>query len=241
VGRPRARIYHRVVTPERPQPAPGDSPAQIRAVIIDWGGVLTPPIPQLVRAWAALDQIDWDSYVAAITPWLAGAYETDGAANPIHALERGECSAAEFERLLAQRLVRTDGGPVPAQGMLARMLPVGQPIAAMYELIRGLRAQGLLTALLSNSWGNASYPRADFPSLFDSVVISHEVGMRKPEPRIFLHTSQVLGVPLGQCVFIDDIEANITAAQALGMTGIHHVDPVTTAARLAELIPAEVL
>ncbi len=208
----------------------------MRAVITDWGGVLTPPIAQLVRAWADADQISWDAYIAAVGPWLTAAYAENGAPNPVHALERGECTPAEFERLLAQRLVRIDGGPVPADGLLARMLAVSQPIKAMYDLIRGLRAKGLLTALLSNSWGDAGYPRADFPSLFDAVVISHEVGMRKPEARIFAHTAQLLGVAPAECVFIDDIAANITAAEAAGMTGIHHADPATTAARLGELL-----
>jgi len=208
----------------------------VRAVITDWGGVLTPPIAQLVRAWADADQISWDAYIAAVGPWLTAAYAENGAPNPVHALERGECTPAEFERLLAQRLVRIDGGPVRADGLLTRMLAVSQPIKAMYDLIRGLRAKGLLTALLSNSWGDAGYPRADFPSLFDAVVISHEVGMRKPEARIFAHTAQLLGVAPAECVFIDDIAANITAAEAAGMTGIHHADPATTAARLGELL-----
>jgi putative hydrolase of the HAD superfamily len=210
----------------------------LRTVITDWGGVLTPPIPQLVRAWAEADQINWEAYISVVTPWLTAAYDLNGPPNPVHALERGECTPAEFERVLAQRLVRIDGGPVHADGLLTRMLAVGQPIEAMYDLIRGLRANGLRTALLSNSWGDAGYPRADFPSLFDAVVISHEVGMRKPEARIFAHTAQILGVPPADCVFIDDIAANIAAAEAAGMTGIHHADPATTAARLAELLAA---
>jgi putative hydrolase of the HAD superfamily len=208
----------------------------LRAVITDWGGVLTPPIPQLVRAWADADQISWDAYVAAVGPWLTAAYDQDGEQNPVHALERGECTTAEFEHLLAQRLVRIDGGPVSAEGLLTRMLGVGEPVEAMYDLIRDLRAKGLRTALLSNSWGDAGYPRADFPSLFDAVVISHEVGMRKPEARIFAHTAQLLGVSPAECVFIDDIAANIAAAEAAGMTGIHHADPATTATRLGELL-----
>lgn len=210
----------------------------LRAVITDWGGVLTPPIPQLVRAWAEADQINWEAYISVVTPWLTAAYDLNGPPNPVHALERGECTPAEFEQVLAQRLVRIDGGPVHADGLLTRMLAVGQPIKAMYDLIRGLRANGLRTALLSNSWGDAGYPRADFPSLFDAVVISHEVGMRKPEARIFAHTAQILGVPPADCVFIDDIAANIAAAEAAGMTGIHHADPATTTARLAELLEA---
>jgi putative hydrolase of the HAD superfamily len=209
----------------------------LRAVIFDWGGVLTPPIATLVRAWAEADGIDWDVYVAAIGPWLAAAYEADGEDNPVHALERGECTVAEFERLLAERLVRIDGGPVIAEGMLTRMMAAGeQPVAQMYDLIRGLRLRGLRTGLLSNSWGDSGYPRADFPSLFDVVVISHEVGMRKPEPRIFQHAAGLLDVSPDECVFVDDIAANITAAEAAGMTGIHHAGPEATAARLADLL-----
>jgi putative hydrolase of the HAD superfamily len=230
-------------TPEslftRPASPSGEmEPAGLCAVIFDWGGVLTPPIAGLVRAWAAADMIDWDSYVTAVGPWLAAAYDPDGVCNPVHQLERGECTAAEFERLLAARLMRTDGLPVVAEGILARMLGIGgEPVALMYDLIRQLRQRGLKTALLSNSWGVAGYPRDDFPALFDAVVISGEVGMRKPESRIFSHTVGLLGVEPGECVFVDDIAANIAAAEALGMTGIHHDDPAITAERLAQLFP----
>jgi len=210
---------------------------ELRAVITDWGGVFTRPISELVRVWADADQVDWDTYVSVVRPWLTAAYAPDGAANPVHALERGECTIAEFEQLLAHRLVRTDGGSVRAEGLLTRMMSAGDPIAAMYDLIRDLRGRGLRTALLSNSWGNAGYPRADFPALFDEVVISHEVGMRKPEPRIFRYAAQLVHMEPEQCVFIDDIAANVAAAEAIGMTGILHIDPVTTAARLAELFP----
>ena len=48
----------------------------MRAVIIDWGGVLTQPIAEAVRDWIAADKIDWDSYLAAVDPWLTDAYNT---------------------------------------------------------------------------------------------------------------------------------------------------------------------
>jgi putative hydrolase of the HAD superfamily len=221
-----------------PRPPGQLVPAALCAVIFDWGGVLTPPIPGLVRAWARADMIDWDCYTATVGPWLAAAYADDGAPNPVHQLERGECTAAEFERLLASKLMRTDGLPVVAEGILARMLGADlQPVAVMYDLIRELRARGLKTALLSNSWGVTGYPREDFPALFDAVVISAEVGMRKPESRIFRHTAGLLGVEPGDCVFVDDIAANIAAAEALGMTGIHHNDPAVTAGHLAQMFP----
>ena len=54
------------------------------------------------------------------------------------------------------------------------------------------------------------------------VVISAEVGMRKPEERIFRHAAELLGLAPEECVFIDDIEANIAAAEAIGLVGVHH-------------------
>src|SRR6266498_2560402 len=70
---------------------------------------------------------------------------------------------------------------------------------------------------------------------WNAVVISSEVGMRKPEERIYTHALAQLGLSPGQCVFIDDLEANVAAAQELGMIGVHHRDPDTTAAAVMDL------
>ena len=215
------------------------SEPELRAVILDWGGVLTEPIRDIVRVWIEADKIDWDTYAAVLTPWLSGAYRDDGAdgVNPVHRLERGECTVTEFETILAGRLVTTDGGRVIADGLLTRMLSAADTkVPAMYDLVRTLRARGLRTALLSNSWGTGGYPRDDFPGLFDTVVISGEVGMRKPEPRIFHHTAELLGLAPAACVFVDDVQANVDAAIACGMTGVRHTDPAATEAALTALL-----
>jgi putative hydrolase of the HAD superfamily len=147
-------IYEKAASSRR-QSAYDRDVAELRAVVIDWGGVLTQPMVNTVRAWIAADQIDWDRYVAVVGPWLAEAYKADGAdgdhaVNPVHALERGECTVADFERMLAGLLVTTNGGPVLAEGLLTRMLSAGTPLPAMYELLRDLRRKGVRTALLSN-------------------------------------------------------------------------------------------
>jgi putative hydrolase of the HAD superfamily len=64
--------------------------------------------------------------------------------------------------------------------------------------------------------------------------------MRKPEQAIFLHTAKRLGLEPEQCVFIDDIEANVAAAQACGMTGVHHVEAAQTVAEVADLLGIQV-
>ena len=116
------------------------------------------------------------------------------------------------------------------------MFAASLPVPAMYDTIRTLRAAGFSTALLSNSWGCDEYPRADFPGLFDTVVLSGEVGMRKPEKEIFLHAAETLGLAPAECVFIDDMEANVAAAQACGMTGVLHTETATTARALQDLL-----
>jgi putative hydrolase of the HAD superfamily len=216
---------------------PADSPAPprtIRGVIIDWGGVVTGPLPNTIDAWLRAEQIDRDSYTTVMRSWVSAAYG-DGADNPVHALERGECTNEEFEAALAAQLTHVDGRPVVPDGLLARMFAAGTLENAMLDLIRALRQAGLRTALLSNSWGD-DYRRDLFPELFDVVVISAEVGMRKPEERIFRHTAELLGLEPEECVFIDDVAANIAAAEAIGLIGVHHREPGPTALRLTELL-----
>jgi HAD superfamily hydrolase (TIGR01509 family) len=103
--------------------------------------------------------------------------------------------------------------------------------------VKELRLSGLRTGLLSNSWGTRdAYPREVLDEFFDAAVISGEVGMRKPEERIFRLAAERLGLSPAECVFIDDIEGNIVAASTLGFAVVHHTDPGATKARIAELL-----
>jgi epoxide hydrolase-like predicted phosphatase len=215
---------------------PSIEAVHLRGVITDWGGVMTNPIIETVNAWLAADSIDPASYRTVMRQWVSEAYESEHGVNPIHALERGESPHTDFERVLASQLVLLDGGPVPGEGLLARMFAGTVLDEAMLGLFRRLHAGGVPTGLLSNSWGGGDYPREMFPDLFDVVVISGEVGMRKPESRIFRHAADLLGLDPQECVFIDDIQANITAAERAGFTGILHTDPAETVERVTDLL-----
>lgn len=212
----------------------------IRAVITDWGGVLTSPLHDAIKIWLEADRIDAASYKTTMRTWFTTAYAGEHAAsaysggNLIHALEDGTLPPAEFERLLAAELVTVDGDAVPAEGLLDRMFAAFHPVEPMYEALHTAKANGLQTALLSNSWGN-TYPRDLWGGLFDAVVISGEVGMRKPAPEIFAHTLDALGLRAAECVFIDDIAENITAAESLGLTGVLHTTPHSTRTALSAL------
>ncbi|MGI5419674.1 HAD family hydrolase [Actinomadura luteofluorescens] len=209
----------------------------VKAVITDWGGVLTSPLAEAIEVWLTADRIDVERYKTVMRAWVKQAYDGAGT-NPIHGLEDGSLPTSEFERLLAAELLTVDGAPVEAAGLIARMFGAFAPVEPMYEALRAVRAAGARTALLSNSWGN-DYPHDLFAELFDAVVISCEVGMRKPDERIFRHALDLLGLDAAECVFIDDIEHNIRAAQALGIQGILHTDPDTTIAELRgmDLLP----
>jgi epoxide hydrolase-like predicted phosphatase len=209
--------------------------SELRGVITDWGGVMTSPIADSVNAWLAADGIDRESYVAVMRQWVKQAYSDGTDPNPIHALERGESTNDEFELALAKELVLENGGPVAGPGLLARMFAGQRLDEEMLALLRKLKASGVPTGLLSNSWGGG-YPTELFPDMFDAIVISGEVGMRKPEPRIFLHAAQLLGLEPRECVFIDDIQANITAAEQIGFTGVLHTAAEDTARQVAELL-----
>jgi putative hydrolase of the HAD superfamily len=153
------------------------------------------------------------------------------ATSPVHRLERGELEPREFERALAAELA-VQGSPVEAEGLLRRLLRGLETLDRdMLGLVRRAKVAGLKTALLSNSWGD-HYPDELWEGLFDAVVISGRVGLRKPDERIFRHTADLLGLEPTQCVLVDDLPQNVAGAVAAGMVGVRHVDYATTLAEL---------
>ncbi|QQQ75671.1 HAD-IA family hydrolase [Saccharothrix sp. 6-C] len=86
---------------------------------------------------------------------------------------------------------------------------------------RQARHQGILTAMLSNAdflWR----PPAGWEDLFDVVITSGDVGLAKPDRRIYLLAAERLGLPAAECVFVDDLAVNVRGAAAAGMVGVHH-------------------
>jgi FMN phosphatase YigB (HAD superfamily) len=200
----------------------------VEAVIFDYGGVMTNPIRSIVGDWLARDGIDPDSFKAAMRAWL-GADAPAG--NPVHLLETGELSIDEFDCLLAAQLRTLDAGPVDPAGLSASLFARMHDEDAMFALVGELSAAGLSVGLLSNSWGNG-YPRERIDEAFDFVVISGEVGMRKPDQEIYDHCLAGLGALAAGTVFVDDAEQNIAGAQRLGMRTILHASPDATRGEL---------
>ncbi|MEU6883222.1 HAD family phosphatase [Streptomyces sp. NPDC046712] len=207
--------------------------APVEAVVFDYGGVLTSTVKESIAAWLAADGIEPQSFSRTLKAWLSrGA--PDG--TPIHRLETGELAVEEFDALLAAELTTIDGRPVDPVGVLARLFAGMRLDPAMLGLVEELRELGIRVALLSNSWGN-TYPRERIDALFDPVVISGEVGLRKPLAPIYELTLERLGVAAGRVLFLDDAEPNVLGARAVGMQAHLHVDAPSTRAALAARVP----
>ncbi|NUT50167.1 MAG: HAD family phosphatase [Saccharothrix sp.] len=204
---------------------------RIDAVVLDWGGVLTVSVPTFIDDWLTSENIDQDRYRHTMRTWMGRDAAPD---NPVARLETGELDTAGFEALLAAELVTLDGREVSTKGLLRRMFGSAHPDPEMVDLVRELRADGLRTVLLSNSWGEG-YPEDLLMELFDTIVISGRVGLRKPDHRIFRHTLDRIGLPAHRCVFFDDAPVNVDAAREVGLHAHRHTDAHTTRAVIAQL------
>ena len=94
----------------------------------------------------------------------------------------------------------------------------------MVSFIHDLKGAGIPIGILTNNvreFREWWWPLMDFESVFDTIVDSHEVGMRKPNPAIYHLTMERIGATPSRTAFLDDLEANVNAANALGMHGIH--------------------
>ncbi len=188
-----------------------------------------------MSAWADADDVDLDDFGQVMREWFGEPGAEVARRNPVIAIERGEIEVPHFEAELAARLRTRDGHRVPAKGLLKRMFEGFQHAPDMQNVVRTAHKAGMKTALLSNSWGTADYPRDGWDDLFDAVVISGEVGMRKPEPEIFRYTLDLLGVESAEAVFVDDLPFNIQGAADVGIVGVLHTSYGETVAELEAL------
>jgi putative hydrolase of the HAD superfamily len=191
-----------------------------RALITDFGGVLTSPLHEGFLAYQEESGVSLEQLGRA----MARATEEHGD-HPLFQLERGEITEAEFRGRIEPHL--EDGFD------LTRLRTVYfermEPNQTMIELVRELRGGGVRTALLTNNvreweplW-RSKLPEID--ELFEVVVDSAFVGLRKPDPAIYELTLERLGVGADECVFVDDLEPNCETARALGMLAVRFESP----------------
>jgi putative hydrolase of the HAD superfamily len=193
----------------------------IKAVICDFGGVLTTP---LLHSFAAIqDEIGIDG--ATLGRAMQRIAERDGE-HPLFELERGRITEADFLAALRRELA-VDLGHEPELHRFAQVyfdaLEVNEP---MIGAMRDARSRGYRMALLTNNvreWEPHWRAMVPVDDIFEVIVDSAYVGLRKPEAEIYALTLERLGdsIDASECLFIDDVEVNIDAARAMGMQAIH--------------------
>ena len=197
-----------------------------RGLLVDWGGVMTTNVFDAFRAFCEEVGLEPDA--------VGERFRSDRASRELLVgLETGALSEDEFEPRFAEIL------GVPPTGLIDRLFAGGVADEAMQTAVTRARAAGVRTGLISNSWGTRRYDRALLGRLFDGVVISGEIGIRKPTPEIYERGAQAIGLSPGECVFVDDLPFNLPPAAELGMATVHHVDSRRTIDELEQLLDTE--
>ncbi len=193
-------------------------------LLIDWGGVMT---SNLFTGFAAFCEREGLEPAA-----LANAFRHDEVARTaLIDFECGRIEQHQFEPIIGAAL----GVAEPHDGLVAKMFADMADDLAMQDAVATLKASGVKTALLSNSWGPLTYNRTRFDELFDVLVISGDEGMRKPDPAIYALAAERIGLPFEELAFVDDLPHNLTPAEEVGIAVVHHTDAATTIPQLSEL------
>lgn len=200
-----------------------------RAVVSDWGGVLTSPLTQSFLAFAE----EGGFPIEALGQALAARTQRDGI-NPVHALEVAAITERDFLDGLAAELAAL-GHDVRLESFASAYFGMLTPNATMIAALSDWKQRGFRLALCTNNvaeWAPRWRAMLPVDELFEVVVDSSFVQARKPDPRIYEIVVEQLGVPAAACVFVDDRAENCDGARAAGMQAIHFED---TAAAIAEI------
>jgi putative hydrolase of the HAD superfamily len=191
----------------------------IKAVISDFGGVVTLPLIEGFKRAHAEIGVPIEALGDAMKLTASRASEP-----PLWTLERGQMTEPDFLKGLEDALTEITGRPISLDGYGARLMGKLEPNEPLLARYRELRERGVRLAILTNNvreWHDIWRSAFDVDARFELVVDSSFEGTRKPEPRIYEITLDRLGLAAEDCAFIDDVEINVTAATELGLHGIH--------------------
>ena len=195
-------------------PRPG-----IKAVISDFGGVLTTPLVQSFMAFQDQTGISTETLGKAMQ--AATAANGD---NPLYEMERGEITEVAFLEQLTDHLEPLLGHRPEMHRFKEIYFEALNPNPQMIELMRELEAAGYRMAMLTNNvreWEPLWRSMLPVDEIFETVVDSGFVGCRKPESKIYAITLERLGLPAESCLFVDDVLVNCEGARKAGLTAVH--------------------
>jgi epoxide hydrolase-like predicted phosphatase len=197
-----------------------------RGLLVDYGGVLTSNLFDSFRAFCELEGLAPET--------LGERFRSDRSCRELLiGLETGKVHEEEFEMQLAALL------GVSAPGLIDRMFAGSTPEQPMVDAVVAARGAGIRTGLISNSWGTRRYDRSQLNELFDGVVISGDVGIRKPAAEMYELGAERIGLKPSACVFVDDLPFNLEPAARLGMATVHHVSAERTISELERLLAVD--
>jgi epoxide hydrolase-like predicted phosphatase len=212
----------------------------IEAVIFDYGGVLSlSPFTRLLQTEERLGLAP-----GTLAELLGYGLEVpepgpgEVSSNKWHLLEIGAIEIDEYLAWVNDRSVAVFGERIDVGSRMGGTLDsLGIYWMVVHEA-RRLREAGYKVAICTNNIAafRSTWQQQVPVALFDVVVDSSEVGVRKPDPAIYLLTADRLGVEPDQCVFLDDHPGNVAAAEAVGMTGLLVADPWDAIDALGELL-----
>jgi putative hydrolase of the HAD superfamily len=193
----------------------------IRAIISDFGGVLTTPLLGSFLAFQDETGIPAETLGVA----MQRIAERQGE-HPLFELERGRITEADFLAGLRDELAAELGHEPELHRFSEIYFEALDPNEPMIELMRGLRDRGYRMALLTNNvreWEPLWRAMLPVDEIFEVIVDSAFVGLRKPEPAIYELALERIGGGVGaaDCLFVDDVEHNVVAARELGMATVH--------------------
>jgi putative hydrolase of the HAD superfamily len=194
----------------------------VRAIVSDFGGVLTTPL--LGSFERVQDEIEIPA--ESLGKALRAATEERGD-NPLFELERGELEEVAFLELLATELEPLLGRRPHLHRFREVYFDALDPNEPMIALMRELKASGLKMAMLTNNvreWEPLWRSMMPVDEIFEEVVDSAFVSCRKPEGRIYRLTLERIGLPAEACLFIDDLQVNCEGAEKAGMRAVHFRD-----------------
>ena len=210
---------------------------ELNAGLFDFGGVFTD------SPFDAVDSLEAElgARPGQLREIVFGPYDRD-TDHPWHRLERGEIALGEARERIVD-IGSREGIEVDPLDVLRRMSGGSGARELVVECVRELRQRGYLTAIVTNNvveFRPAWTRLIPIEELFDLVIDSSEVGVRKPDRAIYDMTLERLGnIPHEGAVFLDDYPGNVAAAVSLGMKGIVvEADPRPALAELTRLLAA---
>lgn len=208
---------------------------RVEAVVSDFGGVLTTP---LMEAFAALQEANGIP-LEALGSAMVRAAERNGGEQPLFELEKGTITEQEFVAQLNAALTDVLARPIDLDGFGEAFFAALRPNEELFGFMRKLGYRGYRMAILTNNvreWEPLWRAMLPVDEVFELVVDSAFVGLRKPDPAIYQLLLERLGLPASATVFLDDLEVNCDAARALGMGAVHFRDNAQAILELEALL-----